>query len=87
MKFKKGDKVVVCVDEPTFSWGEVKSGEIGVVNTYTSVNQLLIDFPSQKVWRCYEYEIKKYINKDNLEKDLLEVEKLLNIKKGGVKNG
>ncbi|MBN2459826.1 hypothetical protein JXB28_06080 [Candidatus Woesearchaeota archaeon] len=52
MKYKIGYKVRVRkdIEKPTYGWGDVKHGDIGVIKRVDSDGDLLIDFPNQSEW-------------------------------------
>jgi len=54
MSFKVGDKVRVLEDigSPTYDWGNVSPGEIGVVTELRSDTHMIVDFPSQLDWNA-----------------------------------
>lgn len=58
-KFKVGDRVRVLADEPFFSWGRIKKGDVGVVrHLYKSESiEVVVDFPKQDGWYAKAREL------------------------------
>lgn len=59
MSFKLGDKVRVQEDigSPTYDWGNVQPGEVGVVTELRSDTHMIVDFPSQLGWNAHPQDM------------------------------
>lgn len=56
-KFKTGDKVKMISEHPKHDFGDVKTGDIGVVSIMREDGTIKVDFPNQKFWTAEAEEL------------------------------
>lgn len=59
VSFKVGDKVRVQEDigSPSYHWGDIRPGDIGVVVELRTEEHMIVDFPSQSGWNAHPLDM------------------------------